>query len=480
MLKDEKNKITLLLGTSLLGFSVLALASEVYVITPGKKFNSVVMEYAQNKHEEQLSIQDQRFKAALKLFSESNAHLANFNKLRVKDEIFIPWQYSSKAWRESHVKADSYISYKVKQGDTLYDIAINQYPDYKFGPSWLLVDVIKEFNPGINDHNKIWSGKIIRLPKIDFSYKKEQASKELASASSDDIMNESKPKEALKETKGFISQVLDVVYSVSDYLEVFGRRVASTGDYAKAEAVKKEPAISNDFYASSDDESIFGDNFLKDAYAKVGIGVLYDFYRIDSSDLNDSADATILSSPSLGFRLFWDQYWSHKWGTEISLEHQEVKMKRAGDGVVNNKNQDVGGIELALKYRLSRAYWLNFHTKYRSFIFSRSETAGEATLDAINLGQLGVSLKAIALKSSKFRLDLDLGYNILMGAEDFEDYKIESMNELFIASRIWGKLINKDAFVELKYHQIDLESSISNQTEKRLGVQFGLSYDIGK
>jgi hypothetical protein len=204
----------------------------------------------------------------------------------------------------------------------------------------------------------------------------------------------------------------------------------------------------------------------------------YDFYRIDSTSLDNQSEALILSEPSYGVRLLWNQLWSDKWASSLGLRYSSVQLTSPTVGQLENTTHSLGGVHLSGSYFLTPNLEAQFFANYGNYLFSRAITIGTARIDLISQTQVGFLLVPQLIQRQNLSLAFELGVFQNL-PQSYTDYKVEKSDGYILAPRLRQKLDRYQIELKLKYESLKQTSSISEQKNTQVGVDFGVSYEVG-
>jgi len=214
-------------------------------------------------------------------------------------------------------------------------------------------------------------------------------------------------------------------------------------------------------------------------YSVLSIFGTYNFYRIDSISSTSSNRSILLSTPSPGVKIGWGQFWSSQIRTGIQIHYESVKMYPASTGTLISGKHDLGGAEFYFSYLPSDKFEIKFYGAYDGWLFARSPQAGTAALDKIYQAQYGVVFLPTLVQKGNLLFGMELGLGQVL-ATSVGSYTIENSTSYRIAPIIKQKL--KDAQIEMKleYETNTQKSNISQQKNRELGMQIGVSFEVGK
>lgn len=215
------------------------------------------------------------------------------------------------------------------------------------------------------------------------------------------------------------------------------------------------------------------------AYTELKLSGLYGFYRINSTGSSNGNRALILSDPSFGLKLGWEQIWSDRFVSGEEISYASIKMRRASAGSLEAATHTMGNIDLYLGYRLIPWLQLKAFSSYGKGLFARAVSPGTATLDSIYQSRVGVSLAPTLVERGNLSLGVELGGFRTLPASNGE-YAINKSNGYLIASSVRQNL--RSAILDLKiiYEKSKQPSNISNQENTKLATELGLAIELGK
>lgn len=214
-------------------------------------------------------------------------------------------------------------------------------------------------------------------------------------------------------------------------------------------------------------------------FSRLRVGSTYEFFRIDSASSTSSSSAILLSEPSHGLNLDWEQIWSEQFSTQFQVSQTTVQMRDASSGILEGGRKDLGQVGFSVNYSISPKLIAKFDSSYGNELFVRAITAGQARLDSVDVSRFGASLVSTLIQKDDLGFDLKLGYFQLMSTET-ADYSLRSGWGYILAPSLRHKLDHMQMELQLKYEQAEQDSNISSQQRKQVGIYFGLSFEVGK
>jgi hypothetical protein len=215
------------------------------------------------------------------------------------------------------------------------------------------------------------------------------------------------------------------------------------------------------------------------AHSRLRASSVFDFHRINSTSSSSQGTATLLSDPSLGLKLSWEQIWSEQFSTEFLVSQAQVKMRDASSGTLLGGNKTLSKIGFGLNYSLNPDLKLKVDSNYGNQLFARAISLGTATLDSVDVSRLGVSVIPTLVRKGDLSLDLQLGYFQVFSTST-TNYSLKTGSGFILAPGVRHKLKAITLELDLKYEELQQDSSISTQENKQTGIHFGLSFEVGK
>lgn len=205
----------------------------------------------------------------------------------------------------------------------------------------------------------------------------------------------------------------------------------------------------------------------------------YDFYRLDIKDSVAGTKAVILSEPALGVNLDWEARWTERFSTDFQLAYSGVEMLRADIGTLKNRKHNLGHVGFGLNYTLSPTFSGRVYTSSGKQLVAKAISSDTVTLDSLTASRYGASLTSNILNKDSLSLDLEVSYfQILASATG--DYKLDRGHGYFIGPRLAQKLDHMQLELKLNYERSTQNSNLVKLDYSQLGVQFGVSFEVGK
>jgi hypothetical protein len=214
------------------------------------------------------------------------------------------------------------------------------------------------------------------------------------------------------------------------------------------------------------------------AYSRLHADGLYGFYRIDSTSSLNGSKALLLSDPSLGVSLGWEQIWTENFSTGVSVNAMGIQMRRASSGSLEKGDQTLSRLGFGLRYRFTPNFETKLYTDYGNQLFVRAVTTGTATIDSVYTSKIGLSVIPTLIQRNDLSLDLELGV-FHVWPTSLNDYKIEIGSGFRLAPRLRQKLNQMQMELKLCYDELSQNTTISEQKGSSVGIQFGVSFELG-
>lgn len=200
--------------------------------------------------------------------------------------------------------------------------------------------------------------------------------------------------------------------------------------------------------------------------------------------VNGSANgntSTLISDLNYGGDFSWNQMWSEKFHSFLSLGFSEVQIQQASNRTISNANQIYSRINAGGEYQLSQKVAVGGSLGTQSQIFYHSSSVTDLTIDKVfipqanvwgkwdfyQLGQFttGTSLQGgLLLPSSTSTYTISMGYN----------YR----TTLYLRQELPSQTVRLQG--GLYYGQSIQNTSISNLSTSEVGIIFGLSWAFGQ
>lgn len=214
-------------------------------------------------------------------------------------------------------------------------------------------------------------------------------------------------------------------------------------------------------------------------YSVLGIGLRYQFLRLDSSARENQATALLFSQAGAGVQVSWRQIWSEQLSSEFGAYQQNVAFNSASAGSIENSNIDLGGFDFSLGYKSWQWLDLRIGIGLDSRIYARSLAPGFVTLDEIQQARYGLAFNPVILELGSFALDLNAKLDRIT-ARQGALYEIDDGHEFTISPRLRQKLNQIQMEVKLSYQASSQRSTISSQEISTIGITSGVSVELGK
>ena len=218
---------------------------------------------------------------------------------------------------------------------------------------------------------------------------------------------------------------------------------------------------------------------LHESNSKLFVMGTYDFYRIDSISSVNQSTALILSDPSFGIHGGWQQAWSNQFFSQVDFKYSQVKMSDTSSGILENASHDLGQVGLSFGYIVTPRLQANLFANYGNELYARAVNSGTATLDSVYRSQIGVSLVPDLFQHGDLDLDLELGI-FQNSPQSTNLYTFDKSDGYILAPTLRKKLNKMQMELKLNYEAINQKSSISQQKNTQLGIEFGVSFGVGK
>jgi hypothetical protein len=214
-------------------------------------------------------------------------------------------------------------------------------------------------------------------------------------------------------------------------------------------------------------------------YSQFSIRPRHHYYRLDSTDSVNQSKAVLRSGQSLGLEARGDWQWSERLRTGFNASYQALEMFRASVGTLNNSKGSFGAYDVHVGYRVN--HWLNAEAfaGLENRLFSRGEAVSIATLESLQLLQYGVRLRGSL--ASKDSLGFILGVDLKrLGSYEAGAYRVNSSFEYLVMPTLRQNLGRSQVEFSAILGENSMQSSISDQVTQVLGVQLGVSFEVGK
>lgn len=205
----------------------------------------------------------------------------------------------------------------------------------------------------------------------------------------------------------------------------------------------------------------------------------YNFYRLDTKNSSIGTRASILSAPSLGVNLGWKVRWTERFSTDSQLAYSSLEMLRADSGTIENSKQHLGSVGLGLNYALSPIIFGRIYTSSGKQLVSKALSSDTVTLDSLTTSRYGASLTSSIIKKDSLSLDLEVGYFQILPTTN-GNYRLDRGHGYMVGPRLVQKLDQMQLELNLSYEKSMQDSNIAKQDYSQLGVQFGVSFEVGK
>lgn len=309
------------------------------------------------------------------------------------------------------------ITYIVKKGDTLSEIAHKNYSGSVYGKNGSLQKLLN-LNPHIKDKNFIKIGKLINLG---------------------DFENE----------RGLASEQVNI--TVAEKPNVIPPVIES-----KIENKPQEKISNNKNYLST-----------------VTIAPIVFFTRIDSTDIATNAKALLISNINYGVKFNWEQNWSDDTSTYQELKTAQLSFtdNLTSSTIIENKNVSVSGIGIGANFNRTNSISWGAKVNYGQEIYARGKSSSNSViLDSVSVPAASIYARFKLANRGPFALSADLEAKSLLAAET-SNYTTST------GTGYVGKLgfsQDKEKYkmgCDLFYKQQQQDSSIMQAIRKDIGLE---------
>ncbi|OYZ24217.1 MAG: hypothetical protein B7Y39_01985 [Bdellovibrio sp. 28-41-41] len=214
------------------------------------------------------------------------------------------------------------------------------------------------------------------------------------------------------------------------------------------------------------------------AQSELEISLETGYSRLDSS--LSSASAVLLSRPTLGANLKWQQNWSQSMSSFIRWNYNSISFQDTSSGtVIGGNKQTTSLMAVGLNHRLSQTLWGTLELGTREEIFAPSYVTGTATLETKPIPYARVLISKKLLEVNKLNLTGALGVSYLLGLSG-TSYNVSPGAEYFTQLKVSHKFKRLSIFALGEYAETSQKTSLTNQTRKDFRTQFGLIIPLGK
>lgn len=214
-------------------------------------------------------------------------------------------------------------------------------------------------------------------------------------------------------------------------------------------------------------------------HSTLSVGALYGFYRLDSKEIYGSAQALLLSRPSLGFELGWELQWQENFATGFRLNGRSIEFQRATSGVLNNGKQTTSGVGLDFKNQWTKKFKSTLGLNYDERLYVRALQTGIAVIDVYHQPSFVLIVEHELIRAGSLGLDLMAGYRHLLNAAT-ETLSLSDSSEYLIGATFRQQLEKRQIELKINYVTGQQKSSYSTQDNAGLEARIGIKMEIGK
>lgn len=211
--------------------------------------------------------------------------------------------------------------------------------------------------------------------------------------------------------------------------------------------------------------------------SRLGVLGSYAFSAHDSFDTMTGGSARLLSRPSLGYGLYWDQLWTPALESRVMFSGQRLVLRDTVQGQVRETSVDLTGLELSAQYRFA-AFDLRLAFTQADEAYVRAPQAGSATVEGMPRTRLGLVFGKTFFEDDGLSLRIT-GGSLFGFATSTSDYTVNADRRDQLGLGVTQRLARSQIHFHLHYGQVSGSSSISTSTDRFVQGTLGMDFDLG-
>jgi hypothetical protein len=284
-------------------------------------------------------------------------------------------------------------------------------------------------------------------------------------------------------TRGSLAQVLKVNSNIKNpNLITIGQKIflpENTVLQAQTELKAQERTlaeVSTPESAASEGKSAVPEN---SEHTNISLGFGLYQSKLSSTDLSSGGKSILGSAFSPELSVQWNQYWQSGLKTYIlgSVRFENYSTTSQTQTVPEHQPTEVNAEIGARVLKLSDRGELGLSLSYAGEPFVRASSITTLALDAVSIPKANISLNYDFYRSVTLKLSAisEVSY---LGPASTASYEVKSGVAYALGVRLTEER-SHPIFAELKYSEAFQNTSITNETYSSLGLNFGMSFDVG-
>ena len=200
------------------------------------------------------------------------------------------------------------------------------------------------------------------------------------------------------------------------------------------------------------------------------------FNRLDVTDLANGSKSVVGSDLSYGFKLGWTEHWSSTWKTEVSLIEDHLSERSTGKSIENSSFTH-GQFDFSVAAAVTPSFQITSGMLVENAPFVRPAGNNVLVLDSVPIFGMKLGASEVLARTQLFGFEIGAEGTFRFPSAQ-ETYQVQNGYDYkaFInLNQLQGKMPLQS---QLFFQHVSQDTTLTTQSETRIGITLGLSFDL--
>ncbi len=277
--------------------------------------------------------------------------------------------------------------------------------------------------------------------------------------------------EKVKSVNNLKSPLLEVDQVIQIPISIKKRLPASLIESENVETPNKQEEEKN-----LKDDTI---SIMERGHRKSEFGVFPEFFftKVNLTDPQDNTQATLLSKANIGLDLFWKQYWSKSFRSELFYNFAHVSFEKLPNRTLSQDKENLSSIGATFLYQWTDILNTELELRYGEELYISAPNTTSIGLDKVAVPSARVNFELKALSVNPFDLSIQAGARTIFSTK-VGNYNSEQGYGYQGGLKLTHKR-KKNSFTGIiNYEIIDKDTNNLKQSHNNLYFSIGYSWDF--
>ena len=201
------------------------------------------------------------------------------------------------------------------------------------------------------------------------------------------------------------------------------------------------------------------------------------FTKVNLVDPQDNTKATLLSNANISVDLFWKQYWSESFRSELFYNFAHVSFEKLPNRTLSKNKENLSSIGVSFHYQWTEIFNTELELHYGEELYISAPNTSSIGLDKAAVPSARVNLELKAVSINPFDLSIQAGARTIFSTK-VGNYNSEQGYGYQGGLKLTHKKKESSVTGIINYEIIDKDTNNLKQSHNNLYFSIGYSWDF--